>query len=168
MAAKSRKFNLVGKIPMAGPQRIIPVILSGGSGTRLWPVSRKSFPKQFWPLISKKTLLVETALRATAPEFTAPIIVTNQEHRFVVAEQLREAGDRGCEDPAGTKRPQQRPRHRRRRDAGRRNQSRCHPLDHGRRRRHRRPGSPRHSDPARRRCRRRRLFRHLRHAAHRA
>jgi len=77
---------------MPAPQRIIPVILSGGSGTRLWPVSRKSFPKQFWPLISGKTMLVETALRATAPEFTAPIIVTNQDHRFVVAEQLREAG----------------------------------------------------------------------------
>jgi mannose-1-phosphate guanylyltransferase/mannose-6-phosphate isomerase len=81
---------------MSAPQRIIPVILSGGSGTRLWPVSRKSFPKQFWPLISGKTMLVETALRATAPEFTPPIIVTNQDHRFVVAEQLREAGIEGA------------------------------------------------------------------------
>jgi mannose-1-phosphate guanylyltransferase/mannose-1-phosphate guanylyltransferase/mannose-6-phosphate isomerase len=71
---------------------IIPVILSGGSGTRLWPVSRKSFPKQFWPLISDKSLLVDTARRAAGPEFGAPIIVTNQEHRFIVAEQLREAG----------------------------------------------------------------------------
>lgn len=74
------------------PTKIIPVILSGGSGTRLWPVSRKSFPKQFWPLISDKSLLVETALRATGAQFGAPIIVTNQEHRFIVAEQLREAG----------------------------------------------------------------------------
>jgi mannose-1-phosphate guanylyltransferase/mannose-1-phosphate guanylyltransferase/mannose-6-phosphate isomerase len=73
-------------------QQIVPVILSGGSGTRLWPVSRKSFPKQFWPLISTKTLLMETAQRAAGAEFTAPIIVTNQEHRFIVAEQLREAG----------------------------------------------------------------------------
>jgi mannose-1-phosphate guanylyltransferase/mannose-6-phosphate isomerase len=81
---------------MAKPQRIIPVILSGGSGTRLWPVSRKSFPKQFWPLISSKTMLVETALRAATPQFTAPIIVTNQDHRFVVAEQLREAGIEGA------------------------------------------------------------------------
>jgi mannose-1-phosphate guanylyltransferase/mannose-6-phosphate isomerase len=82
---------------MAGPQRIIPVILSGGSGTRLWPVSRKTFPKQFWPLISNKTMLVETALRAATPEFTAPIVVTNQDHRFVVAEQLREAGVEGAQ-----------------------------------------------------------------------
>ncbi len=75
-------------------QQIVPVILSGGSGTRLWPVSRKSFPKQFWPLISDKTMLVETALRAAGPGFAPPIIVTNQDHRFVVAEQLREAGIR--------------------------------------------------------------------------
>ncbi|OYV48905.1 MAG: mannose-1-phosphate guanylyltransferase/mannose-6-phosphate isomerase [Acidocella sp. 20-58-15] len=72
--------------------KIVPVILSGGSGTRLWPVSRKSFPKQFWPLISERTMLAETALRAVGPKFNPPIVVTNQEHRFVVAEQLREAG----------------------------------------------------------------------------
>jgi mannose-1-phosphate guanylyltransferase/mannose-1-phosphate guanylyltransferase/mannose-6-phosphate isomerase len=81
---------------MAGPQRIIPVILSGGTGTRLWPVSRQTFPKQFWPLISGKTMLMETALRAATPEFAAPVIVTNQDHRFVVAEQLREAGIEGA------------------------------------------------------------------------
>lgn len=73
-------------------RQIVPVILSGGTGTRLWPVSRKSFPKQFWPLISKKTMLVETTQRAISPDFLPPIIVTNQEHRFIVAEQLREAG----------------------------------------------------------------------------
>ncbi|OYV36303.1 MAG: mannose-1-phosphate guanylyltransferase/mannose-6-phosphate isomerase, partial [Rhodospirillales bacterium 20-64-7] len=73
-------------------RKIVPVILSGGSGTRLWPVSRKSFPKQFWPLISERTMLVETALRAVGPTFNAPVVVTNQEHRFVVAEQLRDAG----------------------------------------------------------------------------
>jgi mannose-1-phosphate guanylyltransferase/mannose-1-phosphate guanylyltransferase/mannose-6-phosphate isomerase len=81
---------------MSGPQRIIPVILSGGTGTRLWPVSRQTFPKQFWPLISGKTMLMETALRAATPEFAAPVIVTNQDHRFVVAEQLREAGIEGA------------------------------------------------------------------------
>jgi mannose-1-phosphate guanylyltransferase/mannose-1-phosphate guanylyltransferase/mannose-6-phosphate isomerase len=81
---------------MSGPQRIIPVILSGGTGTRLWPVSRQTFPKQFWPLISGKTMLMETALRAAAPEFAPPVIVTNQDHRFVVAEQLREAGIEGA------------------------------------------------------------------------
>lgn len=71
---------------------LVPVILCGGSGTRLWPVSRKSFPKQFWPLISETPMLAQTALRATGPGFTAPIIVANQDHRFVVAEQLRDAG----------------------------------------------------------------------------
>ena len=50
-------------------QRIVPVILSGGSGTRLWPVSRESFPKQLWPLISEHTLLQETALRARGDRF---------------------------------------------------------------------------------------------------
>ena len=77
---------------LSRPGKIVPVILSGGSGTRLWPLSRKSFPKQFWPLISDRSMLVETALRATAPEFAPPIVVTNQDHRFVVAEQLRDAG----------------------------------------------------------------------------
>jgi mannose-1-phosphate guanylyltransferase/mannose-1-phosphate guanylyltransferase/mannose-6-phosphate isomerase len=76
----------------AGPQSITPVILSGGSGTRLWPVSRKSFPKQFWALISEQTMLAETASRATGAAFSAPLVVTNNEHRFVVAEQLRDAG----------------------------------------------------------------------------
>ncbi|HQT47443.1 MAG TPA: mannose-1-phosphate guanylyltransferase/mannose-6-phosphate isomerase [Acidocella sp.] len=76
--------------------KIIPVILSGGSGTRLWPVSRKSFPKQFWPLISEQSMLAETALRAVGAGFSAPIVVTNQDHRFVVAEQLRNAGINGA------------------------------------------------------------------------
>ncbi len=75
--------------------KIVPVVLSGGSGTRLWPVSRKSFPKQFWPMISEHSMLADTVLRAAHPQFTAPIVVTNQEHRFVVAEQLRNAGVRG-------------------------------------------------------------------------
>jgi mannose-1-phosphate guanylyltransferase/mannose-6-phosphate isomerase len=72
--------------------RIVPVILSGGSGTRLWPVSRESFPKQLWPLVSDHSLLQETALRGRGPEFAAPIVVCNQEHRFLIGEQLRAAG----------------------------------------------------------------------------
>lgn len=72
--------------------RIVPVILSGGSGTRLWPVSRESFPKQLWPLVSDRTMMQETALRASSPDFAPPIVVCNQEHRFLIAEQLREAG----------------------------------------------------------------------------
>jgi mannose-1-phosphate guanylyltransferase / mannose-6-phosphate isomerase len=73
-------------------QTIVPVILSGGSGTRLWPVSRESFPKQLWPLLSDRTLIQETALRGNGPGFAAPIVVCNEEHRFLIAEQLREAG----------------------------------------------------------------------------
>ena len=52
-------------------QRIVPVILSGGSGTRLWPVSRESFPKQLWPLVSDRSLMQETALRARRPRLRA-------------------------------------------------------------------------------------------------
>jgi mannose-1-phosphate guanylyltransferase len=72
---------------------IIPVILSGGSGTRLWPVSRESFPKQFWGLMRPdRSLIVQTALRGQGPGFAAPVVVCNNEHRFLVAEQLRDAG----------------------------------------------------------------------------
>ncbi len=76
--------------------RIVPVILSGGSGTRLWPVSRESFPKQLWPLVSERTMIQETALRAAGPGFAPPIVVCNQEHRFLIAEQLRAAGIQGA------------------------------------------------------------------------
>jgi len=75
---------------------IVPVILSGGSGTRLWPVSRESFPKQLWPLVSDRSLIQETALRATGPGFAAPVVVCNEAHRFLIAEQLREAGIAGA------------------------------------------------------------------------
>ncbi|MSP05825.1 MAG: mannose-1-phosphate guanylyltransferase/mannose-6-phosphate isomerase [Acetobacteraceae bacterium] len=77
-------------------QKIVPVILSGGSGTRLWPVSRESFPKQLWPLVSANSMIQETALRAAGTGFTAPIVVCNQEHRFLIAEQLRAAGIEGA------------------------------------------------------------------------
>jgi len=85
-------------------QRVFPVILSGGSGTRLWPVSRESFPKQLWPLISEHSLLQETALRAVGPGFAPPVIVCNQEHRFLIAEQMRAAGIEGAQivlEPVG-------------------------------------------------------------------
>jgi len=65
---------------------IIPVILSGGAGTRLWPLSRKLMPKQMLKLMGERTLLQETALRLGTP----PMVVCNFEHRFIVAEQLRE------------------------------------------------------------------------------
>jgi mannose-1-phosphate guanylyltransferase/mannose-6-phosphate isomerase len=73
--------------------RITPVILSGGSGTRLWPMSRALYPKQLLPLLSRDSLLQETAQRvADAARFTAPLIIANDEHRFIIAEQLRSSG----------------------------------------------------------------------------
>ena len=72
---------------------LIPVILSGGAGTRLWPLSRELYPKQFLPLISSRTMIQETALRAVGLESAAaPIVVCNEAHRFMVAEQLRQVG----------------------------------------------------------------------------
>lgn len=72
---------------------IHPVILSGGSGTRLWPMSRSLYPKQLLTLTGERSLLQETALRlAGAPETAAPLIVANEEHRFIIAEQMREIG----------------------------------------------------------------------------
>ena len=74
-------------------ERFYPVILSGGSGTRLWPMSRKLLPKQFLALLSNHTLFQETALRVRAMEgCAAPIVVCNDEQRFLAAEQLREIG----------------------------------------------------------------------------
>jgi len=70
---------------------IIPVILAGGSGTRLWPLSRQLYPKQFLPLVGEATLFQETALRLNgAADIADPIIVCNEEYRFMVAEQMRE------------------------------------------------------------------------------
>lgn len=71
---------------------IVPVILSGGSGTRLWPMSRTLYPKQLQTLYSDSSMLVETAQRVSGDGFTDPIIICNGEHRFIVAEQLLEAG----------------------------------------------------------------------------
>ncbi|MFQ3324316.1 MAG: mannose-1-phosphate guanylyltransferase/mannose-6-phosphate isomerase [Pseudomonadales bacterium] len=72
---------------------LYPVYLSGGVGSRLWPVSRESYPKQFLPLADEnKSLLQETFARLDGVEAAAPIVVCNEGHRFIVAEQLREAG----------------------------------------------------------------------------
>lgn len=70
---------------------MIPVILSGGSGTRLWPLSRAKKPKQFLPLINDKSMLQNTLLRLKGlPDLAAPMVICNEDHRFMVAEQLRE------------------------------------------------------------------------------
>jgi len=71
---------------------ITPVLLCGGSGTRLWPLSRKSYPKQFVPLIGDKTLFQATAGRLTGASFAAPLVLTNSDFRFMVTEQLLECG----------------------------------------------------------------------------
>ena len=67
---------------------IVPVILCGGSGTRLWPLSRKSYPKQFAPLIGDESLFQASARRLSGPGFARPVIVTTDDFRFIVAEQL--------------------------------------------------------------------------------
>lgn len=72
---------------------MIPVILSGGSGTRLWPLSRSLYPKQFLPLVSGQTMLQETLARLNGVNGIAdPLVVCNEDHRFIVAEQLRQLG----------------------------------------------------------------------------
>ncbi|MDF1728221.1 MAG: mannose-1-phosphate guanylyltransferase/mannose-6-phosphate isomerase [Sulfitobacter sp.] len=71
---------------------ITPVILCGGSGTRLWPVSRKSFPKQFIELIGAGSLFQQSGTRLSGEGFTPPIVVTNSDFRFIATQQLTEAG----------------------------------------------------------------------------
>src|SRR5437764_12715150 len=76
---------------MAGS--IIPVIMCGGAGTRLWPVSRESMPKQFVPLIGAQSTFQQVLGRIADPDlFARPIVITRSDFRFVVAEQLRERG----------------------------------------------------------------------------
>jgi mannose-1-phosphate guanylyltransferase / mannose-6-phosphate isomerase len=69
---------------------LTPVILSGGAGTRLWPLSRELYPKQLLPLIGPRTMLQQTLLRLEGLEASPPVIVCNEAHRFLVAEQLRQ------------------------------------------------------------------------------
>src|SRR6516162_8696970 len=75
------------------PAKIIPVIMCGGAGTRLWPVSRESMPKQFVSLIGERSTFQEVMARVSDAElFARPIVITNSDFRFVVAEQLRDRG----------------------------------------------------------------------------
>ncbi len=73
-------------------RQITPVVLSGGSGSRLWPLCRKAYPKQLLALTGSMTLIQETVRRASGEGFAAPIIISNQDHRFLIAEQLRLVG----------------------------------------------------------------------------
>src|SRR4030067_250670 len=72
---------------------IIPVILSGGTGSRLWPLSRELYPKQLLPLVNDMTMLQNTVGRLLGiTDILPPIVVCNEEHRFMVAEQMRSIG----------------------------------------------------------------------------
>ena len=73
--------------------KIYPVILSGGSGSRLWPLSRAALPKQLLPLVTERTMLQDTVLRvASWKGIEPPLVVCGDDHRFLVAEQLRQIG----------------------------------------------------------------------------
>ena len=72
--------------------KLQPVLLSGGSGTRLWPLSREAYPKQFLPLVGKDTMLQATWRRVAGIADAPPIVVAGEDHRFLVAEQLRQVG----------------------------------------------------------------------------
>ena len=83
---------------------IVPVILSGGSGTRLWPLSRKHHPKQFLNLINNDSTLFQDTVLRLPKDIGKPLVICNEEHRFLVAEQLREIGVNNCDiilDPNG-------------------------------------------------------------------
>ena len=83
----------LAKFQEEGSAQIHPVILSGGSGTRLWPLSRASYPKQLLKLASDRTMLQDTAARGLSDVgFAAPLLVCNEDHRFLVDEQLRQIG----------------------------------------------------------------------------
>ena len=71
---------------------IVPVILCGGSGTRLWPLSRESYPKQFLRLNGNSSLLQQTLRRCTGFGSSPPVLLTHEDARFLVAEQVRETG----------------------------------------------------------------------------
>ena len=93
---RSQLMDTVGtleKFQEEGSAQIHPVILSGGAGTRLWPLSRASYPKQLLKLASERTMLQDTAARGLSDVgFAAPLLVCNEDHRFLVDDQLKEIG----------------------------------------------------------------------------
>src|SRR6266852_4266805 len=91
IAAAHREGGASASLGPGGGRMIHPVILSGGSGTRLWPMSRTLYPKQLLTLFGHESLLQQTVHRVVEPErFAPPVLVANEEHRFIIAEQLRE------------------------------------------------------------------------------
>lgn len=82
---------------------ITPIIMAGGSGSRLWPLSRKLMPKQFLKISSDKTMIQETVLRLKGLDVSNPLCICNEDHRFIVAEQLQEidALDKIILEPVG-------------------------------------------------------------------
>lgn len=83
---------------------MIPVIMSGGSGTRLWPLSRKLYPKQFLPLSGELSMFQETFSRLSGLGLEEPLIICNEEHRFIAAEQMRQLDVAECDiilEPVG-------------------------------------------------------------------
>ena len=73
--------------------KIVPVLLAGGAGTRLWPVSRDALPKQFLPLVGERSTYQETLLRVADPElFERPIVITGSDFRFFARRQAEELG----------------------------------------------------------------------------
>src|SRR3546814_10709530 len=87
----TRKHEMSRTISTSTP--VQPVLLSGGAGTRLWPMSRSAYPNQFIPWTTDWTLFQEAALRVAHPcLFRAPLVVCNEEHRFTVTDQLRQIG----------------------------------------------------------------------------
>ncbi|MFO7628493.1 MAG: mannose-1-phosphate guanylyltransferase/mannose-6-phosphate isomerase [Prochlorococcaceae cyanobacterium] len=88
-------MNAVTPLASSPTRALVPVILCGGTGTRLWPLSRASYPKQYWALAgsSDDTLLQQTQLRLEGlPGLAAPLLICNEDHRFIVAEQMRQIG----------------------------------------------------------------------------
>ena len=73
-----------------------PVIMAGGSGTRLWPLSRGNYPKQFLALTGDTTMLQQTLLRLKGLAHQAPLLICNEDHRFIAAEQVRQLGVQGA------------------------------------------------------------------------
>ncbi|MGD0191264.1 MAG: sugar phosphate nucleotidyltransferase, partial [Rhizomicrobium sp.] len=86
-----RPFDAPAETTPVADQLIHPVILSGGVGSRLWPLSRSLYPKQLLALTGERTMIQDTAARVSGELFAQPIIICNQEHRFLIAEQMREA-----------------------------------------------------------------------------